>query len=1020
MGHELKIFKKGLRLNILIQKSINSTGFMNFIRTKIYLLIILIVVLLPAYTKAQISGEDEYASTIMQADTYFKNGDYINAKTSYQYAARLKPDEQYPKDRLRATVDKLREKMALMEQYTSLITEADEFYRNDEFDKAIAKYEEAGKLVPSEGYPAEKIAGIKEQKAEKRKLQVAYDDAIYRAEKYEKYRKFEEARTEYEKAHEVFPDETLPSEKIEELSVMIEEVSKARAKYNEIIADADRLFSLKYYENAKQEYQKALDAKPDETYPQAKMKEIDGLLVKKNEFDQLVSDGDEFYMNKNLEEAKSKYQAALKIYPSENYPKDMLDKINTAMVTSKGPDEMYAESIAQGDQFLVAKDYVNALKEYQNASEIRPSESYPKEKITEINNTMSAAEAGEASYQLAVKMGDQYFKANDLENAKDQYEQALSLKPESAYPSERLALVEKALQEQSALKANYDGAIAKADAFFEKKDFELARSEYQVALSIIPGDTYATAQLEKIDKKERDLKEMGEQYAGLIADADEAFESGNYQEARQKFATALEMDNTQSYPKDKMAEIDNILAKQSQIENAYARAIASADLFFEKEEYYKALNNYELADSLKPATPYAQKKIADINEIFQRKADRDNAYIETLKEAEGLLAMQKYEDAKLAFMKAGNMKPEESLPRNKIDEIDSLIAARDANKAEYNKLVDAADRMMEAKDYTKAKERYLEALNILPGMEYPSQKLKEIDEIVLAAELEVQNTYNALITEADTLLAQNAYEQARLKYKEAQKYKPDEVYPGQKLAEIEHAVNDLEKLQAKYSKLVNEGDRLFSMKDYQDAREKYREASNLFPEEVHPKEKLEEINLFFKAEAEKTQEAYDKAIAEADKFLAGKEYDQAMAAYRKASAYMPDENYPQTMIDKILAILAVNAQRKIVTSPVTIINNEQEKFSFDPVAASDRKASILHIRARGMAVKDFKVTVGYGKGGSKNGGYVLPIPANSESGEFIIPLGNQYTWYSEDNNWFTLTPQGGSVEVELLEITRGD
>jgi hypothetical protein len=328
--------------------------------------------------------------------------------------------------------------------------------------------------------------------------------------------------------------------------------------------------------------------------------------------------------------------------------------------------------------------------------------------------------------------------------------------------------------------------------------------------------------------------------------------------------------------------------------------------------------------------------------------------------------------------------------------------------------------MMDAGDYEKARERYEEAQTIMSNEEYPAKKLKEIDEIILANELAVQNAYNDLITEADGFFEQKKYEQAALKYREAQKFKPDESYPGQKLAEIERELNDLEKLQAKYSKLVADGDRLFTSKEFREAREKYREASNLFPEEVHPKQRLEEINLIFRAEAEKTQEAYDKAVAEADKFLAGKEYDQAMNSYRKASAYMPDENYPQSMIDKILSILNANAQRKILTSPVTIMNNDQEKFNFDPILAADRRSSILHIRARGMAVKEFKVTVGYGKGGSKNGGYILPIPPDSESGDFIIALGKQHNWYAEDNNWITLTPQGGSVEIELIEITRGE
>ncbi len=993
---------------------------MILVKTKKYLPILLLLFFVPILLQGQETGGDEYQATIKQADQYFKSGDYINAKTSYQYATRLKPNEQYPKDKLRETIDKLREKMALMEQYTAYISDADEFYRNKEYDKAIAKYEEANKLIPSEGYPAEKIEEIKQEKAEQRKLQVAYDDAVYRAEKYEKYRKYEEARQEYEKAHEVFPEEPLPKEKITELTRLIEEVSEARKIYDEIIQQADRLFSLKYYENAREEYQKAADAKPDEAYPQAKIKEIDALLVKKNDYDKLISVADELYMSKSLEEAKGKYQEALKIYPSENYPQDMIDKINEGLSKSKSKEDLYSESIAQADDFLAAKDYVNALKEYENASSLKPGESYPKDKIDEINQILSDIEAGESAYQLAVNLGDQYFNGGDPENAKIHYEKALSIKPDAEYPAAQLALVNESLSEKKAVMAQYEKAIDKADAFFDQKDYTNARNEYTNALAVISGDQYASGKIEEIDNLEKALKEKGDRYANLVAEADSEFDSKNYQQARKLFTEALSVDASQTYPQEKISDIDQLLTEQREQENAYARAIATADLFFNKDEYQEALKAYQEAASFKPDDPYPQQKIEEINGILQKEEDKKFAYVETIKKAEGLLAMQKYDEAKLAFMKAGNMKPDESYPRNKITEIDSLVAAESARTAEYNQLIAAADRMMEAEDYEKAKERYEEALTIIPGMEYPTSKMNEIEQIKASKEMAVQNTYNDLIAQADALFSQKQYDQAAIKYREAQKYKPNEAYPGQQLAEIDRAVNDLEKLQAKYSKLVNEADRLFSMKDYQEAREKYKEASNLFPEEVHPKEKLEAINLIFRAEAEKTQEAYDKAIAEADKFLAGKAYDEAINAYRKAEALLPDENYPQSMIDKILAILDANAQRKIVTSPITIMNNDQEKFNFDPISAVDSKNSILHIRARGMALKEFKVTVGYGKGGSKNGGYVLPIPPDSESGDFIIPLGKQYTWYSEDNNWISLTPQGGSVEVELVEITKGD
>ena len=389
----------------------------------------------------QDNAGNDYQDAVNKGDEYFQKADYINAKTSYQYASRLKPDEQYPKDQLKATVAKLREKMAKMEEYTIILTAADNFMKEGNYENARLKYEEAGKLIPSEGYPAEKIEEIENLINAKRKKQVAYDDAIYRADKFIKYRKYKEAIAEFEKALVIFPEEQYPKDQIAELQVKIVEVEETLSSYDEIIGNADRLFLLKYYEGAKSEYLKASEAMPEEDYPKDKIKEIDVLLVKKTEFDQLINEGDEFYMAKNLEEAKKKYQAGLTIYPSESYPKDMIDKINTGLMSEVGEDELYANAIKSADLFLASSDYTNALEEYQNAGNIKPRETYPQQKIAEVNKILSDLESVDVNYTMAIKKGDQFLASGDFVNAKSEYETALQIKPEETYPVEQLAVV---------------------------------------------------------------------------------------------------------------------------------------------------------------------------------------------------------------------------------------------------------------------------------------------------------------------------------------------------------------------------------------------------------------------------------------------------------------------------------------------------------------------------------------------------------------------------------------------------
>ncbi|PIP55064.1 MAG: hypothetical protein COX07_01895, partial [Bacteroidetes bacterium CG23_combo_of_CG06-09_8_20_14_all_32_9] len=110
--------------------------------------------------------------------------------------------------------------------------------------------------------------------------------------------------------------------------------------YKVFIAKADQDFTGKRYESAKTNYQKALNLKPDETYPKSKLAEIDNLLT---------------LNTKKEQEQKVKYKA-------------------------------YQEAISKADDFFRKKEYPSAIASYKIASAYNPGENYPKQKIFECQN----------------------------------------------------------------------------------------------------------------------------------------------------------------------------------------------------------------------------------------------------------------------------------------------------------------------------------------------------------------------------------------------------------------------------------------------------------------------------------------------------------------------------------------------------------------------------------------------------------------------------------------------------------
>ena len=488
--------------------------------------------------------------------------------------------------------------------------------------------------------------------------------------------------------------------------------------------------------------------------------------MKKAEYDQLVEKGDDFYMNKNLPGAKQSYQQALAIYPSESYPRDMIDRINEAMKKQIGADELYAVAISNADKFMKSADYANALQEYGNASNLKPSEGYPKQKIEEINSLLRAEEEAEQNYELAVSMGDQYLNAGSYAEAREQFEKALQIKPGESYPAERLAMAVEALNDQEELMASYRKSMTDGESQLEAGEYDAAIRSFKNALLIMPGDVHADEKIKDAEQRKARSLRTASQYSEIIAEADGLLTAKKLMAAREKYELAQTIDPGSSYPAEQIAVIDSLLEEQRSANATYTKAIAAGDLYFNKGEYEQAKAEYEKASAIKPGESYPQNRLEEITAataaaaaatttITSIPAPQEDEYTKVLKEADGHMGLQEYEKAKLLYLKAANMRPKEQYPRDKLEEIDLIVSSRDSEEAEYNRLVSAADRMLEAGNYDLARERYNEALEIRPTEQYPHDKLKVIDEIILANEVNVQKTYNQIIEDADKLFKES-------------------------------------------------------------------------------------------------------------------------------------------------------------------------------------------------------------------------------------------------------------------------
>jgi len=928
---------------------------------------------------------EKYAAAIAKGDAAMGTKSYEAAKPAFTEALGLKPTEKYPKDKL-AEIDKLLASSAaekeLNAKYTALIAKADAALAVKDYTNAKAGYNEALGLKPAEKYPKDKIAEIDKiladlaakEKADK-ELNEKYAALIAKADKALGDKKYGDAKGSYTEALGLKKDEQYPKDKIAEIdAILAKELGdkKLEESYKAAIAKADKALGSKDYDNAKAGYNEALGFKPNEQYPKDKLAEIEkslaalasekDRLAKEKELDEkykaAIAKGDADFGTKSYATAKTAYTDALGLKPNEKYPKERIAEIDKLIAKEVGEKELadkYNAAIAKADAALAAKDYTNAKAGYNEALGIKSAEKYPKDKIAEIDKILADLAAKEKAdkelnekYAALIAKADKALGDKKYADAKGNYTEALNLKKYEQYPKDKIAEIDAILAKElgaKQLEENYKAAIAKADKALGSKDYDNAKAGYNEALGFKPNEQYPKDKLAEIEKalaalaSEKDRlakeKELDEKYKAAIAKGDADFGTKSYATAKTAYTDALGLKPNEKYPKDRIAEIDKLIAKElgeKELADKYNAAIAKADAALAAKDYTNAKAGYNEALGFKPTEKYPKDKLAEIDKILsdlaaKEKADKElnEKYAALIAKADKALGDKKYADAKGNYTEALNLKKDEQYPKDKIAEIDAILAKELGAKQleeNYKAAIAKADKALGSKDYDNAKARYNEAIGLKPNELYPKDKLAEIEKALaalasekdrLAKEKELEDNYKAAIAKGDADFGTKSYATAKTAYTDALGLKPNEKYPKDRIAEIDKLIaKELgeKELADKYNAAIAKADAALAAKDYNNAKAGYNEALGFKPTEKYPKDKLAEIDkiladLAAKEKADKElNEKYAALIAKADKALGDKKYADAKGNYNEALNLKKDEQYPKDKIAEIDAILA--------------------------------------------------------------------------------------------------------------------
>lgn len=412
--------------------------------------------------------------------------------------------------------------------------------------------EEERKRLEAEAKEAERIALAEQKREEERKkaeerrlaeeAKAAEELALAKQRAEEEARKAEERRlAEEAKAAEEL---ALAKQKAEERRIAeekkeAERLALEKEKEEQARIQAEEAAAIEAAKRAEEE--RIAEEKRQEELARQKAEEAE--RKRRAEYDRLVSEGDAALAKQDVRTGWQKYKDALAMYPDEralakkfNDTDAQLQQIEKEAAEQLALNQKYNSLMQEAEEELAQNNYDAAKEKFQRASDLKPDEKTPKTKIRDIERTLDqlaeerkAKQLAEREYVIKLQDAAKALQANDLELAREQYEEANRLKPEDQLPIDKLkeisdkeaeiakAAEEKKQREKEAAE-KYAADLAAAEAKKQKE-----REERQNALNEIAQaelDAAETAQ-EREEIRKKQFEQIREEFESTDLTDDE-------------------------------------------------------------------------------------------------------------------------------------------------------------------------------------------------------------------------------------------------------------------------------------------------------------------------------------------------------------------------------------------------------------------------------------------------------------------------------------------------------------------
>ena len=269
--------------------------------------------------------------------------------------------------------------------------------------------------------------------------------------------------------------------------------------YESLMRSGNTKFASKDYISAKTYFEMALKQRPKDA--EAK-KKLDETLVKIQQDSQRqevfyyhLDAGDALNAQNKYEEALAEYEKALEVFPDDKYTGAQADAIRAILKERKDKQDAYDTAIAQGNTLLEEENFDAAIMQFEIAKDIFPQDALPKERIAEAKRLQSLYNEKVARFDKLMEEANNLALRKNFDGAIQKLNQVLEIFPNDG---QALSLLQ-TMQGSKATNDRYNAYIAEADRLYESKEYKDARVQYQGALSVVAGDSYATEMLSRLE-----------------------------------------------------------------------------------------------------------------------------------------------------------------------------------------------------------------------------------------------------------------------------------------------------------------------------------------------------------------------------------------------------------------------------------------------------------------------------------------------------------------------------------------